>query len=570
VLFSRLLGQETEYAIRFAPERRHPGNDVIYSALAGAIAARVRTEPGFYAERPQIFTENGGAFHYEYLPYCAEGGLIEGATPECRGPAQLLLYQKAQENLLSRAVPEAERALRSSGFPGKVGLLKNCRDADDHVYGAQESFQVPIATGVPLLLYRLSLAALLPLLAATVILGWAIFVLLAVLVLGAALLSTIAVAFPPFRRKSFFARLVSREDRSVENALGRFLYALSYVVTLPFIASFSLVLHLLAFRRVRRRATAFLVSRPIVSGAGSVAAEGRFRLSEKAPAIRRLLRWSISPNDRSIFDVGNLMKPALSAAHFHVTPLIALFRREQRLQLGLADSSMLQEAEFLKAGATALVLEMVEAGALDDAPRLRRPIQALQAITSDPNLEERVATDRGLMSALEIQRFYFERARAFVRDLKATSMEALQVTEIWGEVLDALSRRQPSALIGRIDWVTKRYLLETCGDPRDPALLKTIDLRYHELAEGYAARLERRGFARQLVKEEEIERAARIPPEGTPAFTRGRFIRAREPSLSPVRISWESARIGGRIHGRVVRFPSSGPGEPAKPAKEDS
>ncbi len=561
MLFSRLLGQETEYAIRFAPERRHPGNDVIYDALARAIAARVKTEPGLYPERPQIFTENGGAFHYEYYAYCAEGGLIEGATPECLGPAQLLLYQKAQEHLLSRAIPDAERTLRSSGFPGKLGLLKNCRDAEDHVYGAQESFQSTIATGLSLALYRLSLAVLLPLLAATVILGWAVFLLLVVLGLSAALLSTFAAAIQPFRHRSFFARLMSREDRSVENGLGRFLYALSYVVTLPFIASFSLVLHFTAFRRARRSATAFLVSRPVFSGAGSVTAEGRFLLSEKGPAIRRLLRSSISPNDRSIFDIGNLMKPALSAAHLHVAPLAALFRRAQRLQLGLADSSMLQEAEFLKAGATALVLEMVEAGALDDAPRLRRPIRALHEIVSDPSLQTRVETDRGPMTALQIQGFYLERATAFVRDLKATSIEALQVIEIWEQVLRALERRELSSLVGRIDWVTKRYLLETCGEPKDKSLLKTIDLRYHELAEGYAARLERRGFARRMLREDEIERAARLPPEGTPAFTRGRFIRGREPSLSPVRISWESARIGGRLHGRVVRFPASG-GDP--------
>ncbi len=558
MLFDRLLGQETEYAIRFAPERRHPGNDVIYDALAGAISARVKTEPGFYPERPQIFTENGGAFHYEYLPYCAEGGLIEGATPECLGPAQLLLYQKAQEALLSSAVSDAERTLRSSGFPGKLGLLKNCRDAEGHVYGAQESFQATLARGVPLALYRTALAGLLPLLAATVVAGWMVFITLAVVVLGAALLSTLAMALPPFRKRSLFVRLVSREDRSLENALGRFLYALSFLVTIPFIASFSLLLRLLAFRRVRRRATAFLVSRPAISGAGTVTGDGEFSLSEKAPAIRRLLRFSISPNDRSIFDVGNLMKPALAAAHFHVAPMLALFRREQRLQLGLADSSMLQEAEFLKVGSTALVLEMVEAGALDDAPCLKHPIRALHALASDPKLLTSVATDRGPMTALQIQRFYLERASAFVRDVKATSMEALQVTELWREVLLALERREWSALVGRVDWVTKRYLLETCGDPRDGALLKTIDLRYHELAEGYAARLERSGSARRLLQEAEIERAMRFPPEGTPAFTRGRFIRAREPSLSPVRISWESARIGGRLHGRVVRFPGNG------------
>jgi proteasome accessory factor A len=162
------------------------------------------------------------------------------------------------------------------------------------------------------------------------------------------------------------------------------------------------------------------------------------------------------------------------------------------------------------------------------------------------------------MTALQIQRFYLERARAYVRDSRATSIEALQVTELWHEILQALESRQLSSLVGRIDWVTKRYLLETCGDPRDHALLKTIDLRYHELEEGYAARLERNGFSRQLVGEAEIERATHFPPEGTPAFTRGRFIRARGPSLSPVRISWESARIGGRFHGRIVRFPGDG------------
>jgi proteasome accessory factor A len=560
VLFGRLLGQETEYAIRFSPERRHPGNDVIYDAIAGAISARVRTEPGFYPERPQIFIENGGAFHYEYLPYCAEGGLLEGATPECRGPAQLLLYQRAQESLLSRAISDAERTLRSSGFPGKLGLLKNCRDAEDHIYGAQESFQTTIASGASLALYRALLAGLFPLLAATVVAGWALFLALAVVVLGTALLSTVAMALPPFRKRGFFLRLVSREDRSLENALGRFLYALSYVVTLPFIAAFSLLLRLLAFRRVRRLATAFLVSRPAISGAGSVTAGGDLVLSEKAPAVGRLMRFSISPNDRSVFDVGNLMKPALAAAHFHLAPMVALFRREQRLQLGLADSSMLQEAEFLKVGSTALVLEMVEAGAVDDAPRLKRPIEALHAFVSDPKLEIEMATDRGPMTALEIQRFYLERASAFVREHKATSMEAIQVTELWQEVLEALERRQMSSLVGRVDWVTKRYLLETCGDPRDAALLKTIDLRYHELGEGYAARLERSGFARRLVEERDIERAMRFPPEGTPAFTRGRFIRSREPSLSPVRISWESARIGGRLHGRVVRFPGDGEG----------
>lgn len=556
MLFDRLLGQETEYAIRFSPERRHPGNDVIYDALATAIGSRVKSEPGFYAERPQIFLENGGAFHYEYFPYCAEGGLVEGATPECRGPTQLLLYQRAQESLLLDSISDAEGILRAAGFPGKLGLLKNCRDAEGHVYGAQESFEAPLGDGVSLVFYRIALASLLPLLVVTVICGWAVLLLLMFGMLAIAILSTLVVALPPFRRRGFFARLFSREDRSLENALGRFLYWLSYAVTWPFIASFSVLLRAFAFRPIRRYATAFLVSRPVVSGAGTLDRDGRFLLSEKGPAIGHTMRFSISPTDRAIFDTGNLMKPVLAAAHFQPMPMLGLFRRAQRLQLGLADSSMLQEAELLKAGSTALVLDMIEEGILADAPRLKRPIAALHAIVSDPTLETRVETDRGPMTAIEIQKYYLDRAEDFVRESKATSMEALEVVRLWRSVLAALERRHMSTLVGRIDWVTKRYLLESCDDVRDRLLLKTVDLRYHELGEGYAARLENRGFARRLLGRDEVRRAMTVPPEGTPAFARGRFIRNREPSFAPVRISWDSARIGGRFHGTIIRFPS--------------
>ena len=549
------MGQETEYAIRFSPDRAHPGNDRIYQALALAIGRQVRTEPGMYAERPQIFMQNGGAFHYEYLPYRMEGGLIEGATPECRGPGQLLLYQKAQESLLRKAIPQAEQDLGSSGFPGRLGLLKNCRDAEGHVYGAQESFECRLATGPVLWIYRLGLTLLMPLLAATVVLGWLVFIalLVAAIVVGAA--TAIVTALPPFRHHRWFARLTSLEDHKLENLLGRFLYWLSYVMTLPVIAGLSLLLRVVAFRRVRQKTLAFLVSRPVLSGSGSVEPDGRFVLSEKAPAIKRRMRFSISPNDRAIFDTGNLMKPALAAAQFHIFPLLSLFRRRQRLQLGLADSSMLEDTEFLKMGTTALVIDMAEAGWLRDAPKLQKPIAALHVIAGDPSLEAVVRSDRGEVSALELQRYYLEKAKGFLSASKTTSLEASEVVEQWEDVLVALEHKEMSRLVGRLDWVTKRYLLEACGDENDLAMLKTIDLRYHELEEGYADKFAATGNVHRLLAPSEIERAISEPPEGTPAFTRGRFIRSRAPHLTPVSIAWDSALIGGRIRGKLIRFP---------------
>lgn len=556
MLFGRLVGQETEYAIRFSPELRHPGNDLIYEALSRAIAARVRTGPGMYSGRPEIFTQNGGAFHYEYYPYCSEGGLIEGATPECRGPAQLLLYQKAQEALLRKVIPDAERRLRSSGYPGKLGLLKNCRDAEGHIYGAQESFEADVARGSTLWLYRFGLAALLPLLALTVLVSWAIFIGLAVGVLVAAIAWAFALLLPPVRRLGWHQRFSRRDDHRLENALGRYHYALIYVVTWPFITAFSLVLRAFAFRAIRRDATAFLVTRCLVSGAGSVDDEGNFTLSEKGPATNGVMRGSIRPGERAIFDIGNLMKPGLAAAHLHLTPLAGLFRRRQRLQLGLADSCMLQEAEFLKIGATALVIDMVEQGYLRDAPRIRRPVAALHAVAADSSLGAEVPTDRGSMTALEIQRFYLERAKELVRQSTTTSIEAADVIRLWEECLVALEKRELGRLVGRVDWVTKRFLLESCSDGGGQARLKTIDLRYHELGEGYAWRLEGSGAAATLLALDEVERAIAEPPRGTPAFTRGRFIRTRTPGFVPTRISWESARVGGRLQGKVVHFPS--------------
>jgi proteasome accessory factor A len=317
-------------------------------------------------------------------------------------------------------------------------------------------------------------------------------------------------------------------------------------------------LRLFAFKEIRSDAMAFFVSRATFSGAGSVEPDGRFSLSEKGAAIHRVLRLSMSPAERPIFDTGNLMRPAFAAAHFHLEPVAQLFAREQRLQLGLADSSMLEEAEFLKMGATALVIDMAEAGFLADAPRVDDPVGALHAFVADPALEVAVATRGGERTALELQRYYVDKAKAFVKGSKATSLEASEVIELWDDVLTALERRNMSALVGRIDWVTKRYLLEACGDEGDRAMLKTIDLRYHELGDGYAEQYAKTGGVHRLLEPVEVERAIVEPPEGTPAYTRGRFIRSRAPHLTPVRISWRSALIGGRIKGKVIRFPERG------------
>ena len=88
------------------------------------------------------------------------------------------------------------------------------------------------------------------------------------------------------------------EEKNVKSALGRMRDA----TTWPFFAGLWLVAKLFAFRKVRRTFMAFFVSRAAFSGAGSVEAHGWFSLSEKGAASNRILRRSMSPSERPIFD----------------------------------------------------------------------------------------------------------------------------------------------------------------------------------------------------------------------------------------------------------------------------
>ena len=118
------------------------------------------------------------------VPIGSNDGLLESATPECRGASQLLLYQRAQEAVIQRALPLARARLAARGFDVDLAVVKNSRDADGHVFGTQENYEVEIARGWRLLLYRSGLAVLLPVIALLLVLS-VIAGVLAILVIAA-------------------------------------------------------------------------------------------------------------------------------------------------------------------------------------------------------------------------------------------------------------------------------------------------------------------------------------------------------------------------------------------------
>lgn len=558
-MLRRLLGLETEYAIRYSPSTPgapRPSNEQVFSAIADGVRCRVAAQPGDRGEpgRGQIFTQNGGSLYYEVLPHALSGGLLEAATPECRGPSEALLYQRAQESMLLNAIPFAREVLGGSGWDGDIGLIKNCRDAEGHVYGAQENYEVEIARGPMLWIYRLGLALMLPLLPIELLVFWTVVLVVILSVLAVVAISALTGALFPSTRRFLAPFEALWDDQTVLGKRAGFVAMwIESLLYIPIIVPMTLLLRLTAFRAIRRGASAFILSRAVITGAGTLFPDGTFALSEKGPAMRRMMRSFVDPNNRPVFDTGNLFKGFSAFLYLKLRPVFALFARRQRMQLGFSDANAAQVAEYLKVGTTSLVIDMAEAGLLRDAPRPKKPIPALHALVGDPTLKVAVEMkDGSMMTALQIQRWYLERARKYLAESEVTSLEARDVVRLWGEALDGLEKN-PASMVGRIDWVTKRYLIEGSGAESD-AEKKKIDLKYHELGHGYFAEMERNGVAPVLVKANEIERAIYEPPQETPARTRGAMVRQLAGSPARATVSWGSIRIGGRIGGRVIRL----------------
>jgi hypothetical protein len=529
----------------------------VYAALAEGIKEVVRTGTGSVpGTLESFFVQNGGNFSYEALPWAMDKGLLEGATPECRGPAQLLVYQRAQEEILLRGLGRARTRLASAGVD--LGLLKNCRDASGHTYGAQENYETDIARGRWLLLYRLSLIFLAPLslllTALNLVLLLALVPLLIPLFFVFLILGTVAACSP--KAEGWLQNILNNErlEARVFWLIAAPLQKVAMILSTPLCVA----LNLFTYRHLRPGLTPFITSRIVFSGAGSLERDGSFVLCEKVSGIEHQSRVAGTPAAHAIFDTGHFVK-LFSGNLRWFSSYKRLFEKTGRLQLGLSDSNRCQTGEYLKWGTTCLMIDMLERGALSTFPRLGKPLEALRSFNSDPTLTKTVRLHARSevrpgeeVTVLELQRWYLTEAQRFLKQEQTVSLEAREVVQLWEQTLDALES-SPESLLGSVDWITKRWLIDKIAQGAEYPVQKKIDLKYHELGDGYFDRLEREGLAQKLVNDDEVEKAIFTPPEGSPAKRRGELIRNRHEWESMV-VSWKHVRVGGPLKGKIVRL----------------
>jgi len=208
----------------------------------------------------------------------------------------------------------------------------------------------------------------------------------------------------------------------------------------------------------------------------------------------------------------------------------------RRIHLLLGDSNMTEYAAALKMGTTGLVLQLIEEGHIPDDLEINEPVEALQEISQDQDRKWMVQLRSGkTMSAIDVQEQFVEAAK---HHCSGQDEETDWVIEQWSSVLRDL-RGEYVNLVGRVDWASKLWLLESFreaekADWTDP-ILKRLDLEYHNLnpGKGLYFRLLDEGRVPRVTTYKAIELAASHPPRNTRAYGRGELIRHLLRSVPP-------------------------------------
>jgi proteasome accessory factor PafA2 len=308
----------------------------------------------------------------------------------------------------------------------------------------------------------------------------------------------------------------------------------------------------LPFEKLLDGLTTFLVSRIIFCGAGKVGFENgaepcRYQLSQRADFFETLIGLDTMAK-RPIINTRD--EPHADEEKY------------RRLHVIVGDSNMSEVTTYLKVGTTALVLAMVEDGAIRKDLALEDPVRAIKEISHDTGCRRKVRLKRGKeFSAIELQREYLELALDYYAGMEP-SPQVSDLLERWQAILDKLAD-DPMQCARELDWVIKKELVQSYmarkGIGFDDQRISMLDLQYHDLRpdKGLYFRLEREGYVDRLLTDDEILWAVSHPPTDTRAYFRGRCLKKFGSRVYGA--SWSSVLLdtGGAT---VKRVPMAEPG----------
>ena len=286
----------------------------------------------------------------------------------------------------------------------------------------------------------------------------------------------------------------------------------------------------------------FLVTRIIFAGSGSINNRGEYEISQKARSIDCDISCITTYGAKPIVNTRDASLSEHRYYRFHVVS---------------GDANLSETSIFLKMGTMALILDLYEDRKLENIS-IKDPLESLHKLSQDPNLKTKIDTNKGRLSAIEIQKFYYEQADTEYRGRDSMTDEILNR---WINTLNSLEE-EPLELSRQLDWIIKKNLIDSylkktnkrLGEPE----VRNIDLQYHELGNGLFYMLEDNGYVDRIASDIDIAYAIENPPEDTRAWSRGQLISSKKVES----IWWDKITLKDKT---IIELPN-----PYRGTKEDN
>ncbi|MDT7810976.1 MAG: proteasome accessory factor [Acidobacteriaceae bacterium] len=293
----------------------------------------------------------------------------------------------------------------------------------------------------------------------------------------------------------------------------------------------------------------FLATRQLFTGAGRVGQANPLAFDFEPPRPEARVDFQLSQRaDHIVNDIYQWVQFNRAIINARDEPL-ADYRKFRRLHLLIGDSNMSPFATALKIGTTACVLTLLEEGRLPRNLVLNDAVQSTRNISRDQTGRWLVELDNGKsVGALDVQWQFHELAQ---KHLCHRNAETDWLLENWSFTLEALERNR-QALIGGVDWITKKWLLDTFieaeGLSWDDPWLQSIDLEYHNIDPARGLFFSVNPGKRIGEWNNSVRRADAMhqPPLNTRAAGRAQAVAHFQKSDRPYVINWDSIAYDSR------------------------
>src|SRR3989344_622017 len=280
----------------------------------------------------------------------------------------------------------------------------------------------------------------------------------------------------------------------------------------------------------------FLISRQLFTGSGHAMNDGNFIISPRSRYIIKALGWD-TMNTRAIINQKDEKLSDVPDWH--------------RFHLINSDAEMCDIAVALKFGTMDMMLSLLEEERFPiiiyDPNEAVEDFQKVGSITEGWSLG---GVLYGSKFALDIQSYYEEECRkAYYGKDKSRNL----ILDLWREAINGLEnmKRNPYALVGSIDWITKKFLLEEFAKREGANLscwkVRANELEYHRADTGglfYEAK--NIGLIRSLTTDEETLNCAVNPPQNSRAKFRAgcfNYFRKRQRNGNSLCMTWDTCSL---------------------------